>query len=105
VETQEETSMEHEKSIAKAEWLVNYPKKNIGTGSGEALKNVLEALVKSGITAAACGCLGLGNQANLKAVINDPLALHIAARMYWWGDTPQKAIEYIRKHHPEDIPE
>tara|TARA_R100000234_G_scaffold53485_1_gene32116 strand:- start:1563 stop:1853 length:291 start_codon:yes stop_codon:yes gene_type:complete len=94
-----------EDSISKAEWLVNYPKKNIGTHSGEALKNVLEALVKSGITAAACGSLGLGNQANLKAVIADPLALHIAARMYWWGDTAEKAIAYVREYHPEDIPE
>ena len=114
VETQEETDMEEMskkedwpklyESMRKGEWLVNYPKKNIGTGSGKTLKDVLEALVKTGITAAACGNLGLGNQANLKAVIADPLALHIAARSYWWGYTPEKAISYCRKYHPEDMP-
>ena len=61
-----------------------------GGSHGEmAIANLFDAIIKAGLTTAACGALDSQLNADAKAVLADPKTLNKVARAYWWGETDE----------------
>ena len=73
------------------EWYNDYQENHPHTHSGTAMRETVESLIKSGVTTAACGALDGSNAHLLRALICNPAALNIVARMQYWGDTRDEA--------------
>jgi len=89
-----------EKEMELADKIAEFTRVNAGSGSSNAVVNLIDALLWTG-QSAICGSLDLGNMAMIRQMLDSRLVIMLVGRMHRENQSAEQAMRYVKEWHPE----